>query len=65
MKRLGRGLITNATAKDGVIEGIESQDHTFVLGVQWHPERLADRDISQKKLFAAFVQTCSAIAENR
>ena len=65
VKRLGRGLITNATAKDGVIEGIESGDHPFVLGVQWHPERLADRDVSQKKIFAAFVHACNAIAENR
>ncbi len=58
VKRLGRNLITNATAEDGVIEGIESQDHPFVLGVQWHPERLTERDDAQKKIFAAFVQAC-------
>jgi putative glutamine amidotransferase len=29
-------------AGDGVIEAIEHPDRTFVLGVQWHPEVLAD-----------------------
>lgn len=32
------GCIINATAPDGVIEGIELQNHPFCLGVQWHPE---------------------------
>jgi len=51
--RLGKGL--KATARtDGVIEGIESEKHRFVVGVQWHPERIAFRP-EQKKLFRAFV----------
>jgi putative glutamine amidotransferase len=41
VKALGRGLVVNATAEDGLIEGIESPRHLFVLGVQWHPEVLA------------------------
>jgi len=32
------GAIINATASDGVIEGIEYPAHPFCLGVQWHPE---------------------------
>lgn len=34
------GAIIDATAPDGVIEGIElpTQVHPFCLGVQWHPE---------------------------
>lgn len=32
------GAIVNARAADGVIEGIEYPDHSFCLGVQWHPE---------------------------
>lgn len=32
------GSIVNATAPDGVIEGIEYPGHPFCLGVQWHPE---------------------------
>ncbi len=58
VKKLGTGLIVNASAEDGVIEGIESKDHAFVLGVQWHPEFLTQRDRSQRKIFAAFVSAC-------
>lgn len=32
------GAIINATASDGVIEGIEYPAHPFCIGVQWHPE---------------------------
>lgn len=36
----GRGLRVGARAPDGVVEAIESSDASFVVGVQWHPERL-------------------------
>src|SRR5262245_15847359 len=52
--KLGKGLKVTART-DGVIEGIESEKHRFVVGVQWHPERIASRP-EQKKLFQAFVQ---------
>lgn len=32
------GVVINAVAPDGVIEGIEATGKTFCLGVQWHPE---------------------------
>lgn len=32
------GVIINAVAPDGVIEGIEAPGQRFCLGVQWHPE---------------------------
>jgi putative glutamine amidotransferase len=60
VKKLGKGLIANATTEDGLIEGIESEDDAFVLGVQWHPELLIHRDIFQRKLFSAFVSACRA-----
>ncbi len=44
----GPGLIVNARAPDGVIEGIEDPRYRFCLGVQWHPEfeiSAADRAI--------------------
>ena len=31
-----------ATAKDGTIEAMESSEYKSILGVQWHPECLAD-----------------------
>ncbi len=38
VKDLGRGLISTATAADGVIEAAEHEALPFCLGVQWHPE---------------------------
>jgi putative glutamine amidotransferase len=39
-KEIGPGVVVNATAEDGVIEGIEHPGYRFCLGVQWHPEYL-------------------------
>jgi putative glutamine amidotransferase len=41
--RIGEGLVANAHAGDGTIEGIEWKDRSgkaFFLGIQWHPERM-------------------------
>jgi putative glutamine amidotransferase len=38
VKTLGTGLVTTATAPDGVVEAIEDPSKRFFLGVQWHPE---------------------------
>ncbi len=56
IKRVADGLRPNAFAPDGVIEGLESPNGHFLLGVQWHPEALAERDPSMRRLFAAFVE---------
>jgi len=49
-----KGVIVNARAEDGVIEGIEAPAYRFCIGVQWHPEF----SISQgdTRLFDAFVR---------
>ena len=50
------GAIVDATAPDGVIEGIEYPAHPFCLGVQWHPEYfVTDAD---RKIMEAFVNAC-------
>ena len=59
VKTIGRGLIVNATAGDGIIEGIESTGHTFVIGVQWHPEVLAPRQQHQRAIFSALVASAA------
>jgi putative glutamine amidotransferase len=53
--RVARGLVVNAVAADGVIEGLESPRHRFVLGVQWHPEFLYRKDKASRSLFEAFL----------
>lgn len=43
ISQLGKNLMPNCIAEDGTIEGIEWTDkkqHPFLLGVQWHPERM-------------------------
>ena len=61
VKKLGKGLIINATAEDGLIEGIESPSHSFVLGIQWHPEVLAPRYAHQRRIFSFFVSICRTL----
>jgi putative glutamine amidotransferase len=60
IKKLGKGLVVNAVAPDGVIEGVESVRHSFVLGVQWHPEVLAPRRADQRRIFSLFVAVCKS-----
>lgn len=47
------GVIVNAYAPDGVIEGIEVAERRFCIGVQWHPEFLISE--GDHRLFRAFV----------
>ena len=56
VKGLGEDLIITARAPDGVIEGIESPEHPFYLGVQWHPETLVEGHPEMRELFAALVK---------
>jgi putative glutamine amidotransferase len=49
----GPGAVVNATAPDGVIEGIEHPGHRFALGVQWHPEYAVDA--ADQRILDAFV----------
>jgi len=55
-KTVAPDLIVDAKAEDGVIEGLESPKHQFVIGVQWHPEFLYARDEPSRKIFLAFLQ---------
>jgi putative glutamine amidotransferase len=58
VKDVAKGLRAAAWAPDGVIEAIEGNriDGPFVLGVQWHPERLAETAPRMARLFGRFVQ---------
>jgi putative glutamine amidotransferase len=50
------GFRVVARAADGTIEGIESTRHRYVVGVQWHPERMVSHYALQRRLFARFVE---------
>src|SRR2546423_2324655 len=60
IRDLGRGLRIAARAPDGIIEAVEHEPHKhWVLGVQWHPERMPD-DVLCGALFRALVQATRA-----
>jgi putative glutamine amidotransferase len=57
--RVGENLRITVRAPDGIIEGVEwTDDSNWVVGVQWHPERMAD-DAFAKRLFADFTQAAT------
>ena len=56
---LGRGLKAVAFADDGVVEAIESTKLPFVLGLQWHPERLPWRDHAERIFRALIKAACT------
>ncbi|MEJ5230330.1 MAG: gamma-glutamyl-gamma-aminobutyrate hydrolase family protein [Pseudothermotoga sp.] len=59
VKRVSPLLKVVAHAQDGIVEAVEKiDDETFVLAVQWHPERMVERYPEQLRLFEAFVENC-------
>lgn len=50
------GIVVDALAPDGVIEGIEDPRRRFCLGVQWHPEFLIGP--GDRRIFEAFIAAC-------
>ncbi|WP_431813960.1 gamma-glutamyl-gamma-aminobutyrate hydrolase family protein [Kocuria sp. cx-455] len=57
---LGEGLRAIAVADDGVVEGTELVDKTWIVGVQWHPEDDDGRADDRYQLFNAFTQQARA-----
>ena len=55
----GFGLVANALSPDGVIEGMERKEpegKSYLLLVQWHPERMANQDSNfVKKIKQSFL----------
>jgi len=57
VQRLAPSLEPFAYSPDGLVEAMESREHRWVVGVQWHPERPEMRPAADL-LFAAFVAAC-------
>ncbi|UYG00811.1 MULTISPECIES: gamma-glutamyl-gamma-aminobutyrate hydrolase family protein [unclassified Halomonas] len=51
----GRGINIVARDRDGLVQGIESDNHDFLIGVQWHPEWLIFNR-PQQRLISALVK---------
>jgi putative glutamine amidotransferase len=59
---LAAGLRVAAVGHDGLIEAMESLQHRWVVGVQWHPEReeaqITGLEDASKRLFQDFASVC-------
>jgi putative glutamine amidotransferase len=56
VRELGAGLIGFAFSPDKLIEAFYGEGYPFLVGVQWHPERLMDDSLSLA-LFYSFIET--------
>ena len=57
--------IISAYSEDGLIEAIELPDKDFVVGVQWHPEKMIKYDKNNKKLISAFIGKCKKYKQRK
>lgn len=57
---LGAGLVRAAwSPEDGIIEAAEGHGDQFLIGVQWHPERVFEQNRAAQFLFQAFVEAAA------
>ncbi len=55
VQKTGEGIEIVARDREGLVQGIESRDHDFLIGVQWHPEWLIFNR-PQQRLIRALVK---------
>lgn len=72
LRTLGRGLVVEATARDGLVEAVRldalerSEDPgPFLLAVQWHPEWRVTENPFYLGIFQAFAAACRERASQR
>ena len=59
IKQPGEGIKITASSRDGVAEVIEDTVHTFILGVQFHPEKMFGKDTRFLPIFDALITASS------
>jgi putative glutamine amidotransferase len=63
--RLGKGLrVVARSPDDEVIEGVEAENHPWLIGVQWHPERSISEPC-QARLFDDLVRAAREARANK
>jgi putative glutamine amidotransferase len=65
IRELGRGLLPEAFAPDGLIEAVRLEGPAFFVAVQWHPEWRATENPFHRGLFEAFATACRQRAASR
>lgn len=56
VENVPEGFIVSARANDGVIEGVEATNYSFLSGFQFHPEELSWKDESAGEIFKLFIK---------
>ena len=56
IKQLAPAFVVTARTDDGIIEGIARPGQRFVVGVQFHPEKMRDEGAGFNAVYAQFVQ---------
>lgn len=64
VNRAGEGVDIVARDRDGLVQGIESRNHDFLIGVQWHPEWLIFNR-PQQRLINALVRAAKRHVNER
>ena len=64
VRAVGEGLVVTAWATDGIVEALEDPAHPFYVGVQWHPEDMAE-EASATAIFSAFIEAARAHGSSR
>ncbi len=62
VETVGEGLRVAAIADDGVVEGTERIDNTWIVGVQWHPEDDDGSETDRLAFFRAFLDAARSRA---
>jgi putative glutamine amidotransferase len=67
VKKIGKGLVASSISPDGLVESVElrNRGERFMLGVQWHPERLCGSDETSARIFRKFVDSAAEFRKER
>lgn len=65
VKAVAPGLRAVGWSPDGLVEGVESPDHDFVVGVQWHPEVMFEAHAEHLRPFAGLAAAAAAYRARR
>lgn len=48
--------ITAVSPNDDIVEAIEYKGDSFIVGLQWHPEQLSEKDTKMQEIFNSFIK---------
>ncbi len=65
VREVAPGLRPVAWSPEGLVEGLESPAHRFVVGVQWHPEVMFEAYAEHRRPFDALVEQAAAYCVKR